>query len=134
MIKLSDKNIAKGIFAALENKTGGDLRDAIQRTVWILAKKRVLVRQDGILKELSKLQDKKDKIVRAEVFTPKALSPHAKHALAQGIERRYGAKTAILEMKEDGDLLGGVKIEAEDELLDLSARGRIMELEKHLRI
>ena len=52
--------------------------------------------------------------------------------LLEFIKKKYQAKEVILELKEDDKLLGGIKIEIGDEIIDMTLKNKIKKLQNYL--
>lgn len=132
MAKISPKNIGEAVYKATEGKSGSELENVLKRIVQILHDKRMLNKSEEILAALQDIIDKEGGIVRAKVTTAKILSNGEKNKLEEEIKGRYKAKKVISEYFEKKELLGGVKVEVADEVLDTTYQNRLQQLEKFL--
>src|SRR5258708_9837933 len=122
MSALSNNDIARAIYASSKDKTGHSMEAFLKDTVRFLWKRDLLKRATEILQALDKIINKEHGIVSAKILAAKNPSNHLKHEIMEFLKKRYNAKEVYLEEKLDGGLLGGVRIEANDEVIDLSLK------------
>ncbi len=132
MAKLSNNDIAQSIYLITKDKTGSELKDALGKVVVFLNNKRLLGKTAPILMSLQKIINKKEGIVEVTTKSGKDLSPHAKHELKEELSKRYKAKEIILNEKVDKSILGGVRIEVNDEVIDLTLNNKVNKLQEYL--
>lgn len=132
MAKISAKNLARAIYESAKNKSGAELERAIENTVEFLAKKNLLSKAPEILKCLTHVQNTDLGIVSAKVVSKSPLNKHAIDELKLALKKRYKAEDVILELEENLSLLGGIRIEAKDEVIDLSLKNKLNRLQAHL--
>lgn len=131
-MNISPKNIAEAIYGASQGKSGQDLAVALKRSVQMLKEKRMLGKSNEVLSALQNILDKKTDTVRMKVTTAKSLGSHDKRKLEHEIKERHKAKHVIGEFFERSEVLGGIKIEVGDEVLDNTYRNRMNILEAYL--
>ncbi len=132
MAKTKNTDIAYAIYLATVNKTGADLSKALQSVVKFLARRRLLSQSKGILREVAKISNKTNGVVEANVWTKEKLDTKTKSALEQTLKKKYDAKGVVFNEKIDTRVLGGVKIEVGDEVIDLTLKNIINKLQEHL--
>lgn len=66
-------------------------------------------------------------VTDAVVYTPFEISEAALQALGQGLQKRFG-RALNLSQQLDPSLIGGIRVVAGDEVLDLSVRARLQEM------
>lgn len=132
MAKISPKNIAEAIYEMTENKSEQDLVAVLKRSAQILKDKRMLGKSDEVLIALQNIFDKKTGTIRMKVTTAKSLELDGRSKLEKEIKERYKAQNIISEFFEKEELLGGIKIEVGDEVLDSTYRNKLQKLEKFL--
>lgn len=132
MVKISPKDIAEAVHSAVKGKSGQDLAVAIRRSIQVMIDKRMLGKSDEILNALQNIFDKKAGTVRIKVTTAKSLGQEEKNKLEDEIKERYNARIVASEFFEKEELLGGVRVEARDEVFDNTYRRKLHELEKFL--
>lgn len=133
MLKISTKNVAQAIHALIKNKRGSALDQALTNAVEFLAKKNLLSKSKEILQSLEHLIDEDSGIVRAKVESPRELALNTLRELKTLLKKRYKAEDIILDTAEDASLIGGVRIEAKGEVIDLSLKNRVGQLQNYLQ-
>lgn len=132
MSKLSVKNIAEAIYDASHDKSGNELGLVLKRSAQVLKDKRMLGKSKDVLIALQKMIDKKTNTIRAKVTTAKSLSPSERKKIEEGIKEKYKGEVIVNEFFENRELLGGMRVEVENEILDTTYRARLEKLEKFL--
>ncbi len=132
-MKISPKNIAEAVYEATERKSGQDLAIALKRSAQMLKDKRMLGQSEEILDALQDIFNKKTGTVRMKVLTAKSLERQEKNKLENEIKKKYKAQIVLGEFFEKKELLGGTRIEVENEVFDNTYRNKLHELEKFLR-
>ncbi len=132
MTKISVKNIASAIYESSKDKTGEDLNTIIKRIVILLDKKRMLSKTDEILLTLEKIIDKKNKIIRVKLSSSSKISKKLKEEIDKFIRKRYEVGELKLTIIEDSKLLGGIKLEIGDEILDATLLNKVRKLQTYL--
>jgi len=132
MAKISPKNIAEAVYEATENKSGQDLVAALKHSAQTIKDKRMLGKSNEILFALQNIFDKKTGTIRMKVTTAKSLELNKRSKLEDEIKEKYKAQNIISEFFEKEELLGGIKIEVGDEVLDNTYKNKLQRLEKFL--
>lgn len=132
MSKISPKNLAQAIFEATKGKSGAELASAISNSAKILAGKRQLGKSSDILQNLQEILDKKEGTVRAKITTAKKLNHEEQRKLENEIKEKYKASSIVSEFFEKEEVLGGIRVEVGDEVLDTTYRNKLQQLEKFL--
>ena len=97
-----------------------------------LKNKNLLGRKEEILKALEKIINKEEGIVKAKVTTKSHLEKELEKGIEEFIKDKYKAKEVILELKIDEGVLGGIKIEIGDEIIDTTLSNKIHQLQNYL--
>lgn len=132
MAKISSKNIAEAVYKATVGKSGDALTETIKRSVKVLSDKRLLGKSKDILQVLQDMIDRKNNTIRIKVMTAKSLDNEAKKKLENEIKEKYKAEKVESEFFERPELLGGMRIEIGDEVLDTTYKNKLKKLEKFL--
>jgi F-type H+-transporting ATPase subunit delta len=98
----------------------------------LISKKHLLSKSKEILAQLEKIIDKNEEIVRAKISSKEKISKKIVDEIEDFIKKRYKAKNTLLEFVIDPKLLGGIKIEIGDEIIDTTLKNRIKKLENYL--
>ncbi|MFZ2150380.1 MAG: ATP synthase F1 subunit delta [Minisyncoccia bacterium] len=132
MAAISNNNIARAIYLALQGKDKNEQSRAYAEVVNFLAKRRLLSKAPDIMERLNKIINTEEGKIEAKIYTAKKLSDATRKNLARALSERYGGKEIILEEKLDERLLGGWRAEINDEVIDLSIKNKIKKLQAHL--
>lgn len=132
MAKISPKNIAEAIYSATEGKSGSGLDAVVKRSAQMLRDKRMLGKSEEVLGALRDIVDKNTGIVRAKVITAKVMPLGERKKLEGEIKEKYKAQKVVSEFFEKAELLGGVRVEVGDEVLDNTYKNKLQQLEKFL--
>ena len=132
MSKISPKNLAQSIFEASHGKVGAELSQVVKNSAKMLADKRLLGKSKDILKNLQEIIDKSEGTIRMKVISAKILSPEEKKKLEHEVKEKYKAKNIVSEFFEKKEVLGGMRVEVGDEVLDSTWRTGLKKLEKVL--
>lgn len=128
----STKTIACAIYESTKGKTGAALSEALSNAVEFMSKNKLLSRSKEIIAQLEKIVDIDEGILRAHVTTASPLTKKSQEELESNLKKRYKAKVVELDITEDKKLIHGVKIQVEDEIMDLSTSHRLHQLQAHL--
>lgn len=132
MAKISPKNIAEAVYEATKSKSGQGLAFVLKRSAQIIKEKRMLGKSNEVLSALQNIFDKKTGTVRMKVTTANNIGKEEKSKLESEIKEKYKAQIVIGEFFEKEELLGGMKIEVGDEILDNTYKNKLQKLEKFL--
>jgi F0F1-type ATP synthase delta subunit len=132
MTKISPQNIAQAIYKATEGKSGQDLAVTIKHSAQLLTDKQLLPKSGEVLRVLQNIFDRKTGTVRAKVITARGLSSEKQTRIKNEIKEQYKAKAVEGEFFENKELLGGMRVEVGDEVLDNTYRNKLGKLEKFL--
>jgi ATP synthase F1 delta subunit len=128
----SPKTIAQAIYSSTKDKDGAELKHVLDNTLIFLKKNKLLSKYKEILKHLQNIIDHEEKIVRAQVTTTSKLSHKIKEELEEILKKRYKATEVEIKNIEDESLIGGIKLEIKDEIIDLSFANKLYQLQKYL--
>jgi ATP synthase F1 delta subunit len=130
MSKISTKNVAEAIYGATKGKSGADLDKALKHTVEFLSKKNLLSKSKEILKQFEQISDTHNKIVRAKVFSKAPLTTEENEKIGKLLKTRHKPKEPIIQWQKDETLIGGFRIEAGEEIIDLTLKKQSRTVEK----
>ncbi|OGI74393.1 hypothetical protein A3D42_00175 [Candidatus Nomurabacteria bacterium RIFCSPHIGHO2_02_FULL_41_18] len=132
MAILSDNNIAHAIYLSLKDKSLDEAHQTHKNILAFLARKHLLGRAAAILLHLKKIINLEKGIVSATVSSVHRLHEKEEKELVHFLKKRYSAKEITLTKILDQNLLGGFRVEANDEVIDLTIKNKIMQLQKYL--
>lgn len=132
MAIVSNNNIARAIYLAAKGKNTEEQSLVFKKVIQFLIKKRLLIKAPNILSCLSKIINNEEGRMVARVSSKNNLSEKFKQELKHTLSRRYGAKEIDLVLNINEKLLGGYKIEVNDEVIDLTMKNKIEKLQEYL--
>jgi F-type H+-transporting ATPase subunit delta len=132
MTVISNKNIANAIYLAANGKNGDEQSLVSKKVVQFLIKKRLLSKSKDILSYLSKIINEHEGVIEARVYSSEKINENTQRELSLALTKRYQAKRVKLIEILDKKLIGGFKIEVNDEVIDLTIKNKIGKLQKHL--
>lgn len=128
----SYNDIARAIYLNSKDKSGSELTSSLQKSVKFLYRKNLLSKKEDILEKLQEIINESNGIVVAKVWSVKKIESGVRTELLNFLRKHYSAKEVHLEEKIDDKLLGGVRIEINNEVIDLTIKKKISLLKKHL--
>lgn len=127
-----NNNMAQAIYLATKDKTQAEQSLFFKKVVQFLSRKRLLQESKDILLRLEKIINKEEERVVAKVLSKNILSVETKKEIIKSLTKRYSAKEVILLENLDTKLLGGFKIEVNNEVIDLTIKNKISKLQEYL--
>lgn len=132
MASISTKNIAEAIYESSCNKEGVILDDIITKSAIFIKDKNLISKKEEILRALEKIINREEGIVKAKITTKSETEKEFEKKIEEFIKSKYKAKEVILELKVDPQVLGGIKIEIGDEIIDTTLSSKIHQLQDYL--
>jgi F-type H+-transporting ATPase subunit delta len=132
MATISINNIARAIYESSHGKDGAELDIVTKKSVDLISKKHLMSRSKEIIIELEKIVDKVEEVVSAKISSKIKLDKKITDEIEDFIKKRYKAKNTVLEFIIDEKLLGGIKIEVGDEIIDTTLKNKITKLQNYL--
>lgn len=132
MAKISTKNLVSAIHEMTKGKEGHELDVAIQNITDYLVKKRMIPRAGEILRKLEEMINKEEGIIKANITYKNIPGNKISEEIEKVLEKRYNAKKILATINENEDMLGGIKIEVGDEVIDLTLKNKINQLQNYL--
>ena len=132
MATISINNLARAIYESSHDKEGKELDVVTKKAVSLISKKHLLSKSKEIITQLEKIIDKKEEVVRAKISSKDKIDKKILSEIEDIIKKRYKAKNTVLEFNIDPKLLGGIKIEVGDEIIDTTLKNKIKKLENYL--
>lgn len=132
MATVSINNLARAIYESSFGKDGKELDAVTKKTVDLISKKHLLSKSKEIITQLEKIIDKNEEVVRAKISSKTKIDKKITDEIEDFIKKRYKAKNTILEFEINPKLLGGIKIEIGDEIIDTTLKNKIKKLENYL--
>jgi len=132
MATISIKNIASAIYESSLGKSGVELDAVTKKAVNLISKKHLLSKSKELLIQLEKIVDKSEEVVRAKISSRIKIDKKTTDEIEDFIKKRYKAKNTIMEFEVDEKLLGGIKIQIGDEIIDMTLKNKIKKLQNYL--
>jgi len=132
MATVSIKNLATAIYESSKGKEGKELDVLMVDSAKLIADKHLLGKSEQLLTALEKIIDQEHGVTRATATSKTKLNTKMKEEVLDFIKKRFKAKEVILELKEDPNTLGGIKIEIGDEVIDTTLKTRLNQLQNYL--
>lgn len=133
MAVVSNNNIARAIYLELKGKEQKEQPVIFAKVISFLSRKRLLGKSQDILSRLSKIINEEEGRIVAKISSKTILDEKTKHELRNALAQRYKAKEVDLILNTDEKLLGGYKIEVNDEIIDLTTKNKISKLQEYLK-
>ena len=130
MTVISNNNIAQAIYLA--SKEAKEEKQFLHKVIQFLVKKRLLAKAPLILSSLDKIINDQNKIVVAKITSADKIDETTNKEIAGILMKRYSAKEVNFIEILDEKLLGGYKIEVNDEVIDLTIKNKLKKLQEHL--
>lgn len=132
MATISVNNIASAIYESSQGKDGAELDIVMKKAVNLISKKHLMSKSKEILSQLERIIDKKDEIVRVKISSKAKIDKKITDEIDDFIKKRYKVKQTVLEFSIDEKLLGGMRIEVGDEIIDVTTKSKIKKLQNYL--
>lgn len=132
MATISINNLARAIYESSKGKDGDELDIAMKNAVNIISKKHLLSKSKEIINQLQIISDKNEGVIRAKISSKVKLEQKIVIEIEDFIKKRYQAQNTVLDFEIDDKLLGGIKIEIGDEIIDTTLKNRIKKLQNYL--
>ena len=132
MATISNNTIARAIYLSTKDKKGAELSLSENKIVKFLARRRLLSKSKDILLNLNTIINQAEGKVIVKIKSAHKLQDETKKYLTHSLKNRYGAKEIILAESLEEKLLGGMRIEVNDEVIDLSVKNKIEKLQEYL--
>ena len=132
MATISTNNIARAIYESSLGKDGAGLDVVTRNAVALISQKHLMSKSGEILTELKKILDKSEGLIRAKISSREKIDKKTIDEIEDLIKKRYKVQNTILEFEIDESLLGGIKIEIGDEIIDTTLKNKIRKLENYL--
>lgn len=132
MATISINNLARAIYESSDKKDDAELDAIIKNAVNLISRKHLLSKSKEIITELEKIIDRSDEVVRAKISSKTKIDKKIVDEIEDFIKKRYKAQKTVLEFEVDEKLLGGIKIEIGDEIIDTTLKNKIKKLENYL--
>lgn len=131
-MKVSVNNLARAIYESSSDKKESELVKLNQDIIELIQEKNMLSKTDQILEALEKIIDEEEGLVRIKVSAKGKISKTVTNEIEEFIKERYGAKNVMMTFEENPKLLGGIKIQIGDEIIDTTLSNKLSQLQDYL--
>lgn len=131
MANISNIDIARAIYLVCKDNIGNEpsfLKDVVK----FLARRRFLYRAKDILLNLEKIIHEESGTIVAKVKSARILSEETKREITHSLKKLYSAHKVLYKKSMDENLLGGMRIEVNDEIIDLTVKNKVKKLQEYL--
>jgi F-type H+-transporting ATPase subunit delta len=132
MANISIKNLTQALYESTLDKEGVDLDMILSKSVVFMRDKNLMGKKDEILETLEKIINKKSGVVKAKISMSNKFDEKTEKEVVDFIKKKYEAKEVQLEINISPKLLGGIKIEIEDDIIDTTLSNKINQLQNYL--
>ena len=132
MASISIKNLAHAIYDSSLDKEGIELDSIVEKSVIFIRDKNLLGKKKEILEELENIINKKNGIIKARISSSEKLNEVNRKEVEDFIKKKYKANEVIMEQETNPKLLGGIKIEIGDDIIDTTLSNKIHQLKNYL--
>lgn len=132
MAVVSNNDIARAIYLVSKDKSKSEQVVIFEKVVKFLFRKRMLSKAPDILLRLKKIINHEEDRMEVKVSSVEKLDHRTKTNLEHLLKKRYAAKEIVFIENLDQKLIGGIKIEVNDEVIDLSMKNKIEKLQEYL--
>ena len=132
MANLSYNDIARAIYIGSKNKDNQEMSLFVDNTVKFLTRKKLLSKSKNILDKLESILNKEKGLVKAKISSAEKMNDVFKKDLNSFLLQKYKAKQVEMIEVVDKKYIGGVKIEVDDEVIDLTIFNKLKKLQTHL--
>jgi len=132
MASISNNDIANAIYLASKNKDEKETPLFISNVIKFLARKRLLSKSKDILQKLENISNTENGILKIKITTPVKLEANFRKEIEDILIEKYKVKQILFTEIIDEKLIGGFKIETNDEVIDLTIFNKLKKLQEYL--
>lgn len=132
-MRITPKQYAEGLYEAVRNAKPSERAGILDQFFALLVRERRMREMPAILTVLQRIVERENNDKWVSVRSVRALSHEAVRELQGRLTQVLGVQRVDIDQKVDPNLRGGMVIESEDETLDASIRGTLLQLRKHFQ-
>jgi len=132
MAQIRAQHIARALYESTKDKHGKELDAVLEHGTAFLASRHLLSKSPDILAELEKIIDTENQVIRAQIESAHPLGKKTLEDITETLQKKYKAKEVILEQTENKNHIGGIKITVGEEIIDLTLKNTLNQLEHYL--
>ncbi len=127
MATLSNNDIARALYLSSKED-----QDFASKAVSFLNRRRLLGKSAAIIKSLERIINAELGVMEVKATVAQKLDDKTKLDLVHILKHKYKVKEVKIVERIDENVLGGMKLEMNDEVLDLTLKNKIRKLSAHL--
>jgi F0F1-type ATP synthase delta subunit len=132
MASISNNNIAEAIYLASKEKSQTEQPLFFKKVIQFLTRRKLLSKAPDILLCLNKIINKREGRIETRISSAKKIDEKTNKELSHILTKKYSVKEINLIENLDEKLLGGIKIEINDEVINMTLRNKIGQLQEYL--
>ncbi len=132
MAQIRAQHIARALYESTKDTHGKELDAVLEHATTFLASRHLLSKSSDILRELERIIDTENHTIRAHIESAHPLSKKTLDDITETLQKRYNAKEIIIEHTENKNHIGGIKITVGEEIIDLTLKNTLNQLEHYL--
>lgn len=132
MAQTSINNLARAIYESSSGKDEASLNILYKNIIRLLSEKHLINKSKHLLDKLQKIIDKDEDIIRVKITSRNELTKSTIKELEEFIKDRYKAKNVVMTFDKKEELIGGIKLEIKDEIIDITLKSKVNKLKNYL--
>ena len=132
MATISNNDIARAIYLSSKDKTAAEQASIFPKITQFLFRRRLMSQTGDILSRLEKIINEDKGVVVAKISSKDKLHENTKTEISHILKQKYSAEQVHLVESLDEKLLGGFKIEVNNEVINLTIKNKISRLQEYL--
>lgn len=132
MAQARTQDIAYAIYKATDGKSGAELKSVLDNVVRFLSNNKLLHKRNEILEKLENVINKEEGLIKVNIKSKSKVKKETLHEILEFLKHKYKAKEVHVDEEIDESLIAGVKIQIDDEIIDMTLRNRVDQLETYL--
>ncbi len=133
MAVITNNDIARSIYLGAKEKKDHELSLYFKNVVRFLVRRRLLSKAPQILYLLQRIINEEQGVMQVKISSGVKLENDIKNNLLNSLKKRYGVNGVMVSSEiVDKSLLGGVRIQADNEVIDLTTKKKIGKLKEYL--
>ena len=132
-MKVSPKQYAQALFEATKSKNKEEINQSVARLFEILKKRKRLDKIDEILEDFKLIWNEEKKCIDVVVTSKEKLGEKERQEINKFLDKKYPGFNVSCEEKINEQMLGGIVIQAGDDVFDGSLSKQLKNLKKQLK-
>jgi F-type H+-transporting ATPase subunit delta len=132
-MSVTTKQLAQALYEATEGKSEHEVEAVAKNTIRFLKSKNMASRTSELIEAYQRIWEKENGVLRARVRSRKELTETEKKEIESLLKNKFKAENVQIENIADEGILGGVRIEIGDTIMDATVNRTIDQLADHLK-